>query len=81
MRGVRLARTSHPDGPAGQSGMTPQAPRELTMDARFGYYGNDVAAKFAKYLNSAGAVVTQSALPAVTQERHRRGLGERGQAP
>jgi AhpD family alkylhydroperoxidase len=48
--------------------MTPQTGKELTMDARFGYYGNDVAAKFAKYLNSAGAVVTQSALPAVTQE-------------
>jgi AhpD family alkylhydroperoxidase len=38
------------------------------MDARFPYYGNTVAAKFAKYINSAGAVVTQSALPAVTQE-------------
>lgn len=38
------------------------------MDARFPYYGNTVAAKFAKYINSAGAVVTQSTLPAVTQE-------------
>ena len=38
------------------------------MDARLDYYGNAVAAKFAKYINSAGAVVTQSALPAVTQE-------------
>jgi AhpD family alkylhydroperoxidase len=38
------------------------------MDARLNYYGNAVAAKFAKYINSAGAVVTQSALPAVTQE-------------
>jgi AhpD family alkylhydroperoxidase len=38
------------------------------MDARLDYYGNAVAAKFAKYINSAGAVVTQSTLPAVTQE-------------
>jgi AhpD family alkylhydroperoxidase len=38
------------------------------MDARFHYYGNTVAAKFSKYINSAGAVVTQSTLPAVTQE-------------
>jgi AhpD family alkylhydroperoxidase len=38
------------------------------MDARLNYYGNAVAAKFAKYINSAGAVVTQSTLPAVTQE-------------
>lgn len=38
------------------------------MQARLSYHGNDVAAKFAKYLNSAGRVVTESALPAVTQE-------------
>jgi AhpD family alkylhydroperoxidase len=38
------------------------------MDARFHYHGNTVAAKFAKHINSAGAVVTQSTLPAVTQE-------------
>ncbi len=38
------------------------------MDARFNYYGNPVAAKFAKYINSAGAVVHGSALPAATQE-------------
>jgi AhpD family alkylhydroperoxidase len=38
------------------------------MDARFDYYGNTVAAKFAKYINSAGAVVSDSALPAATQE-------------
>jgi hypothetical protein len=36
------------------------------MDARFGYYDNTVAAKFAKYINSAGAVVSDSALPAAT---------------
>ena len=38
------------------------------MDARLNFYGNDVAAKFAKHINSAGAVVTNSTLPAATQE-------------
>ena len=38
------------------------------MDARFNFQVNTVAAKFAKYINSAGAVVTNSALPAATQE-------------
>jgi AhpD family alkylhydroperoxidase len=38
------------------------------MDARFDYYGNSVAAKFTKYINSAGAVVSASALPPATQE-------------
>jgi AhpD family alkylhydroperoxidase len=38
------------------------------MDARFNYQGNTVAAKFAKYINSAGAVVSDSTLPAATQE-------------
>jgi AhpD family alkylhydroperoxidase len=37
------------------------------MDARFGYYGNGVAAKFIKYINSAGAVVSNSGLPTATQ--------------
>jgi AhpD family alkylhydroperoxidase len=38
------------------------------MDARFNYYGNPVAVKFAKYINSAGKVVSDSTLPAATQE-------------
>ena len=38
------------------------------MDARFNYQGNTVAAKFATYINTAGAVVSQSTLPATTQE-------------
>ena len=38
------------------------------MDARLNYYGNTIAAKFAKHINSAGAVLTASALPATTQE-------------
>jgi hypothetical protein len=37
------------------------------MDARIDYC-NAVAAKFAKYINSAGGVVTDSTLPAATQE-------------
>jgi hypothetical protein len=40
--------------------------KEITMDARLNLYGNTVAAKFAKYINSAGAVVTGSSLPAAT---------------
>jgi len=38
------------------------------MEARLNYFGNDIAMKFAKYINSAGGVVTGSTLPAVTQE-------------
>jgi len=38
------------------------------MDARFGYYDNPAAAKFTKYLRSAGKVVSDSALPAATQQ-------------
>jgi AhpD family alkylhydroperoxidase len=38
------------------------------MEARLSYYGNGVAAKFAKHVNSAGQVVTESTLPAATQE-------------
>jgi AhpD family alkylhydroperoxidase len=38
------------------------------VDARLNFYGSAAAAKFAKYINSAGAVVTDSALPAATQE-------------
>ena len=38
------------------------------MDARLNPYGNTMAAKFAKHINSAGAVVTGSPLPAATQE-------------
>jgi AhpD family alkylhydroperoxidase len=38
------------------------------MDARFGYYDNPAAAKFTKYLLSAGKVVSDSALPGATQQ-------------
>jgi AhpD family alkylhydroperoxidase len=38
------------------------------MDPRLNFYDNAVAMKFAKHINSAGAVVTNSTLPAVIQE-------------
>jgi AhpD family alkylhydroperoxidase len=38
------------------------------MDARLNLYGNAISAKFAKHINSAGAVVTASTLPRATQE-------------
>jgi AhpD family alkylhydroperoxidase len=37
------------------------------MDARLSYHDNALVAKFAKYINSAGMVVTNSTLPAATQ--------------
>jgi AhpD family alkylhydroperoxidase len=42
--------------------------KEITMDARFNYLGTTVAAKFVKHINSAAKVVTDSTLPAATQE-------------
>ncbi|MFE6845662.1 carboxymuconolactone decarboxylase family protein [Streptomyces sp. NPDC057686] len=38
------------------------------MEARLNFFGNAVAAKFARYINSAGKVVSDSTLPAATQE-------------
>jgi AhpD family alkylhydroperoxidase len=38
------------------------------MEARLNYLASDVAAKFTKYLNSAGRVVHESTIPALTQE-------------
>ena len=38
------------------------------MDARLNLFGNPVAAKFLKYINSAGQVISGSTLPAATQE-------------
>jgi AhpD family alkylhydroperoxidase len=42
--------------------------KEITMDARLNFHGNAVATKFVKYLVSAGKVVSDSALPAATQQ-------------
>ena len=38
------------------------------MEARLSYFDSDITGKVAKHINSAGAVVTGSALPAATQE-------------
>jgi AhpD family alkylhydroperoxidase len=38
------------------------------MEARLNVFGNEMAAKFARHINSAGAVLTGSTLPAATQE-------------
>jgi len=38
------------------------------MNARLDFFGNPTAAKFAKYINSAGKVISDSTLPATTQE-------------
>jgi AhpD family alkylhydroperoxidase len=38
------------------------------MDARLDYFGSPPALKFVKYVNAAGAVLRDSALPAATQE-------------
>jgi AhpD family alkylhydroperoxidase len=38
------------------------------MDARLNLYGNSVATGVAKYINSAGKIVTDSTLPTPTQE-------------
>ncbi len=38
------------------------------MNARLDFFGNATAAKFTKYINSAGKVIGDSTLPATTQE-------------
>jgi AhpD family alkylhydroperoxidase len=38
------------------------------MDARLDFYNSAIAGQFTKYINSSGAVVTDSDLPAATQE-------------
>ena len=38
------------------------------MDPRLNFYGNTVASRFAKYINSAGTAVSESSVPAPTQE-------------
>jgi hypothetical protein len=42
--------------------------KEMAMDARLDYLGSPVALKVVKHINSAGAVLHDSALPAATQE-------------
>ncbi|MER6312812.1 carboxymuconolactone decarboxylase family protein [Streptomyces sp. NPDC001581] len=38
------------------------------MEARLNFFGNAVSAKFARYINSAGKVISDSTLPHATQE-------------
>src|SRR5215472_1553994 len=38
------------------------------MDARLNFHDSEMTAKFVKYINSAGRVVTESTLPHATQE-------------
>ncbi|MFI8386187.1 carboxymuconolactone decarboxylase family protein [Streptomyces sp. NPDC085540] len=38
------------------------------MEARLNFYGNAVATKFGRYINSAGKVISDSTLPHATQE-------------
>ena len=38
------------------------------MDARLDYNSTQILPKFAKYINSAGALITGSSLPPATQE-------------
>lgn len=38
------------------------------MESRINLFENPIAMKFAKYINSAGRVITESSLPAATQE-------------
>ncbi|MDL4818310.1 carboxymuconolactone decarboxylase family protein [Actinomadura opuntiae] len=38
------------------------------MDARLNFYGNPLAGKVGKYINSAGKAIAESSLPAATQE-------------
>ncbi|KOU30356.1 alkylhydroperoxidase [Streptomyces sp. WM6372] len=38
------------------------------MDARLDFFGNALAAKFSRYINSAGKVISDSTLPHATQE-------------
>jgi AhpD family alkylhydroperoxidase len=38
------------------------------MEARLNFFTNPVAGKFARYINSAGKVISDSTLPAATQE-------------
>jgi AhpD family alkylhydroperoxidase len=45
-----------------------QNSEEITMEARLNFYTNPVAGKFLRYINSAAKVITDSTLPAATQE-------------
>jgi AhpD family alkylhydroperoxidase len=63
-----VARLSHLAVPLPSNRCNPQGRQGDHHGCSFQLPGNTVAAKFAKYINAAGAVVSNSALPAATQE-------------
>jgi AhpD family alkylhydroperoxidase len=68
MRGPQTSGGHKLPGPRVRGGVTRKDHEEIIMDPRLNFYGNTVASRFAKYINSAGSVVSESALPATTQE-------------
>jgi AhpD family alkylhydroperoxidase len=46
----------------------PQHCKEITVESRLNFFGNPVAGKVLRHVNSAGKAVSDSALPAATQE-------------
>jgi AhpD family alkylhydroperoxidase len=48
--------------------VTTTTTREIQMETRFNFHANQTAGTFARHLNAAGQVVTDSPLPAVIQE-------------
>jgi AhpD family alkylhydroperoxidase len=65
---VVLPGTNTPySGPRAQA-LTRKNGKEMTMDARIDYLGSPLALKVVKHINSAGAALHDSALPAATQE-------------
>jgi AhpD family alkylhydroperoxidase len=59
---------SHVAAPSGQQGVPLDDGKEITMDARLSLRDTTVGASIAKHINSAGAVLTNSSLPATTQQ-------------
>jgi AhpD family alkylhydroperoxidase len=64
---VTAAGLSHRAAPGSQRDEPTRNGKEITMEARLSY-GNEALAKFVKYINSAGAAVGNTGLPAATQE-------------
>jgi len=63
--------TAHQHDPANHADQTAQpaaTTQECAMNARLDLFGNQVAARFGRYIASAGKVLADSALPAATQE-------------
>nr|WP_206325995.1 carboxymuconolactone decarboxylase family protein [Streptomyces sp. N502] len=50
------------------SSVYPPHGKEITVESRLNYFGNPLAGRILKHINSAGKVVSDSALPTLTQE-------------